>query len=152
MFNNQYYYPMGNNQMRPQVDQLYPQYTPTNNLYTQPQQFNQSVLQGKTVESIDVVRAIEGPIDGSISYYPLTDGTAIVSKQLQADGKTKVTIYKPVEPEDAQPEIKYVTAEELEEALKKIEVPSVKEIKEELKNLKRQFRDLSDDLKDKKGD
>lgn len=134
------------------MDQLYPQYTPTNNLYTQPQQFNQSVLQGKTVESIDVVKAIEGPIDGSISYYPLTDGTAIVSKQLQADGKTKVTIYKPVELEDAQSEIKYVTAEELDEALKKIEVPSVKEIKEDLKNLKRQFRDLSDDLKDKKGD
>lgn len=152
MFNNQYYYPMGNANARPQMEQFYPQYNANANLYTPPQQFNQSLLQGKSVESVDVAKVIEGPIDGSIGYYPLTDGTAIVSKQLQADGKTKVTIYKPVELDDVQASVKYVTAEELEDALKQIEVPSVKELKEELKTLKRQFRDLSDDLKDKKGD
>ena len=151
MFNNQYYYPMGNNGTRPQMEQSYPQYIPTTNLYA-PQQFTPSMLLGKTVESIDVAKITEGPIDGSIGYYPLTDGSAIVSKQLQADGKTKITIYKPVEPEEPQVEAKYITAQELEEALKNNEVQSVKEIKEELKTLKRQIRDLSDDLKDKKGD
>ena len=151
MFNNQYYYPMGNNGARPQMEQMYPQYTPSTNMYIH-QQFTQAMLQGKTVESIDVAKITEGPIDGSVGYYPLTDGSAIVSKQLQADGKTKITVYKPVELSDLGNDVKFVTPEELDEALKNVDIPSLKELKEELKTLKRQFRDLSDDLKDKKGD
>ena len=51
-------------------------------------------LQGKSVESIDVVKAMDIPLDGSVSYFPLTDGSAIVSKQLQQDGTSKTIIYK----------------------------------------------------------
>ena len=57
---------------------------------------NQLGLLGKMVESIDVVKAMDIQLDGSISYFPLTDGSAIVSKQLQADGTSKTVVYKPV--------------------------------------------------------
>ena len=40
---------------------------------------NNVSLQGKSVESIDVVKAMDIPLDGSISYFPLTDGSAILS-------------------------------------------------------------------------
>ena len=74
-------------------------------------------IQGKTVDNIEVVKAIDIPLDGSTSYFPLADGSAIVSKQLQQDGTSRVIVYKPVigEPEKA---IKYVTENDLE-AIKK---------------------------------
>lgn len=40
-------------------------------------------LQGKAVDSIDVVKAMDVPLDGSIIYFPKTDGTEIYTKQLQ---------------------------------------------------------------------
>ena len=51
-------------------------------------------IQGKTIDNIEVVKAIDIPLDGSISYFPLADGSAIVSKQLQQDGTSKIIIYK----------------------------------------------------------
>ena len=59
-------------------------------------------LQGKLVDSIDVVKGAEIPLDGSISYFPLTDGSAIVTKQLQMDGTAKTIIYKPFEENKAE--------------------------------------------------
>ena len=56
-----------------------------------------TTLLGKAVESIDVVKATDIPLDGSISYFPLTDGSAIVSKQLQNDGTSKIIVYKPTQ-------------------------------------------------------
>ena len=43
-------------------------------------------LQGKTVDNIEVVKATDIPLDGSVSYFPLVDGSSIITKQLQADG------------------------------------------------------------------
>lgn len=107
-------------------------------------------LQGKSVDSVDVVKAMDIPLDGSISYFPLTDGTAIVTKQLQQDGTSKTTIYKPVEMEEVNNQTKYVTPDELniaiEEAMKKMN--DGKELREEIKNMKRQIKDISEDLKD----
>ena len=122
--------------------------------YIQPQpqplqQFKQSIgLQGKSVDSLDVVKAIDIPLDGTISYFPIIDGSAIVSKQLQQDGTSKTIIYKPVENENiVQP--KYITEEQLNQAIKNIDN---KDIKDEIKTLKRQIRDLSDEINDKKED
>ena len=56
-------------------------------------------LQGKSVDSIDVVKAMDINLDGSVSYFPLTDGSAIVTKQLQMDGTSKTVIYKPIKEE-----------------------------------------------------
>jgi hypothetical protein len=81
-------------------------------------------LQGKTVDNMDVVKAIDIPLDGSISYYPLADGTAILSKQLQQDGTSRIVVYRPEE----QKQIKYVTEKDLNA------------IKEELNTLKEQLK------------
>lgn len=40
-------------------------------------------LQGKSIDNLEVVKAMDIPLDGSISYFPLVDGSAIVTKQLQ---------------------------------------------------------------------
>lgn len=133
------------------LEQQYPQYQQP---YAQPPQTNNFVqqqpvgLQGKSVDSIDVVKAMDIPLDGSISYFPLTDGTAIVTKQLQMDGTSKTIIYKPVNPEETkQQQPKYVTMEEVQQLVKQ-EPKELKDIKEDIKLLKKQIRDISDDFKE----
>ena len=92
---------------------MYNQFNPYNQYYNQPryQQPIQQVqpiqpiqplsdtksigLQGKLIDSIEVAKAIDINLDGSISYFPLTDGSAIITKQLQTDGTSKTIIYKP---------------------------------------------------------
>lgn len=124
---------------------------------TQPMYRQSLGLQGKSVDSLDVVKAMDIPLDGSVSYFPLVDGSAIVTKQLQQDGTSKTIIYKPIEEEKPE-EIKkeeFITIKQFNEKIKDIQDKQSKEWKEEMKSLKREFRDLSDDLKDirdKKGD
>ena len=65
-------------------------------MFVQPT-FNKPMLNGKQVESIDVVKAMDIPLDGSINYFPIADGSAIVTKRLQMDGTSKITIYKATE-------------------------------------------------------
>ena len=125
MFNYNMYNPyMPANQRTQNAEQQYPQYVPYNQYAPQPQQsypqnpqsYPQPALglQGKSVESLDVVKATEIPLDGSISYFPLTDGTAIITKQLQADGTSKTVIYKPdLEPIKPVEQPKYVTEEQV---------------------------------------
>ena len=55
---------------------------------------NPMILQGKAVDSIDVVKAMDVPLDGSVTYFPKTDGSAIFTKQLLADGTSKINIYE----------------------------------------------------------
>ena len=145
------YVPQFNNRMQ-QPEQQYPQYSqPAQQTYPQnPQTYPQASLglQGKLVDSIDVVKAIDIPLDMSVSYFPLTDGSAIITKQLQTDGSSKVMIYKPaVEPEKPLETPQYITEDKVMELLKK-EPENVKELKEEIKNLKRQLRDMTEDLRE----
>lgn len=116
----------------------------------QPQQiYKQIGLQGKSVDSIDVVKAMDIPLDGSVSYFPLTDGSAIVTKQLQTDGTSKTVVYKPIEDKEITNVPKYITKEDLDKEIKKVDNSS---IKDDIKTLKRKIEDLSEDLKDiKKG-
>lgn len=51
------------------------------------------LIPGKSVESIDVVKVTDAPLDGSKIYFPQTDGKAIYTKQLQQDGKSKTSVY-----------------------------------------------------------
>lgn len=107
-------------------------------------------LQGKLVDSIDVVKGAEIPLDGSISYFALTDGTAIVTKQLQNDGSSRIVVYKPIEnPIEEIKQPSYITSEELELKMKDFNVKEIKDIKDELKSLKREIRDIKDDIKEK---
>ena len=125
----------------PNYNQFYqPQYQPQRQMDIQQplyQPIKPSGLQGKSVDSLEVVKAMDIPLDGSVSYFPLTDGTAIVSKQLQADGTSKTIIYKPVQDEQKDT-IKYITIDELEEVLN-----DVQDLKDELKEMKKEFKKKS---------
>lgn len=102
-------------------------------------------LQGKVVDNLEVVKAMDISMDGSMNYYPLADGSAIATKQLQQDGTSKVVVYKPItEQETEKP--KYVT----ESDLKSFNEKELKEMKDDLKTLKRKVEDIIDDLKEKK--
>ena len=110
-------------------------------------------LQGKVVDSLDVVKATDIPYDGSISYFPLTDNSAIITKQLQQDGTSKVIVYKP-EIRSAEKTPKYITEQEfqdqLKEQIKDVNSKDLKDMKEDIKILKRKLEDITDELKDKK--
>ena len=99
-------------------------------------------LQGKTVDNIEVVKATDIPLDGSISYFPLVDGSAIITKQLQADGTSRMVVYKPIEtkqPKQVEVQETYITEKELDEKLSKLDN---KELKEEIEKMKKQIKDL----------
>lgn len=154
---NPYYTPSFAPQMQrlQQMEQQYPQFAqqPPQQNYPQNTQIypQQSLgLQGKSVDSVDVVKAMDIPLDGSVSYFPLTDGSAIITKQLQADGTSKTTIYKPsVEPSTPVQQVKYVTEEQVLEMLES-EPECLLELREEIKELKRQLRDMTEDMKELK--
>lgn len=94
----------------------YSQYQPQFNPYMQRmenlQQFQQALQQpispapmsattqftpmGKIVESMDIVRVTDIPMDGNMYYFPKADGTEIYSKQFMTDGKTRILTFKPV--------------------------------------------------------
>lgn len=98
-------------------------------------------LLGKSVESMDVVKAMDIPLDGSISYFPLTDGSAIVTKQLQNDGTSKIVVYKP-EKEDKKSEQVFVTFEQLQEEISKLDFADIEELRDELKEIKKQLKTM----------
>ena len=54
-------------------------------------------LSGKVVESIDVVKATDIPMDGNMYYFPKADGTEVYSKRWLPNGKTEVVTYKTAE-------------------------------------------------------
>ncbi len=152
-----------NNYMQPQIPRYGQPYQPYANQAVQPQQPIQPQpvqqyapqpvsiqgLQGKTVDSIDVVKAMDIPLDGSVSYFPLVDGTAIVTKQLQADGTSKTLVYKPSEEKKPEQQVKYVTPEELNKAIKDISVDDdeLEELKEDVRSIKKQVKNLTDNIK-----
>lgn len=103
-------------------------------------------LQGKIVDSIDVVKATDIALDGSITYFPLADGSLIVTKQLAQDGTSKMIVYKPVEEKEVEKQQpKYITVEEFDEKIKTIEKNS--SFDDELKKLKRNIEDIQDDIR-----
>ena len=118
--------------------------------YVQPTTTNNHIgLLGKSVESIDVVKAMDIPLDGSTSYFPLTDGSAIVTKKIQNDGTSKTIVYKPIE-EESKSQPVYVTMEDVEKKMKEFDSNGeIKSVKEELKNLKKQIKEIKLDLTDK---
>lgn len=57
---------------------------------------NQMSALGKIVDSIDVVKATDVPMDGNMYYFPKADGTEIFSKQWLSNGQTRILTFKPV--------------------------------------------------------
>ncbi len=95
---------------------MYGQYQPQFNPYMQRmenlQQFQQSLQQpivstqmsgpsqftplGKIVESVDMVKATDIPMDGNMYYFPTADGNLIFGKQWMANGQTRILTFKPL--------------------------------------------------------
>lgn len=98
-------------------------------------------LNGKQVDSIEVVKATDISLDGSVNYFPLIDGSAIITKQLMKDGTSKLTIYEPKKEKD----IKYVTSDEFDKKVKDYE-----ELEEQLEDLKKELKEIKSKLKTKK--
>jgi len=113
------------------------------------QNYRTNSLQGKVIDNLDVVKGADIILDGSISYFPMADGSAIATKQLQQDGTSKIVIYKPVNEDENK--VEYITKNDFDEKVKNLNNKDLKDIKEELKILKRQVEDITDDLKEKKG-
>ena len=106
-------------------------------------------LNGKQVESIDIVKNLEIPLDGSISYFPLVNGSAIATKQLMQDGTSKITIY---EPKKEKEQIKYATIEDIDKKLENLDFSEIDDLKDELNDIKKELKELKGKLKTKKED
>ena len=140
MYNNYGYNPYYQPQRFQNVEQ--PNQQPMMTTYQPPIQLTKpTTLLGKAVESIDVVKAMDIPLDGSISYFPLTDGSAIVSKQLQNDGTSKIVVYKPAK-EDKKETIQLATRDDLQEAIGEIDLSDIQDLKDEIKEIKKQLKEL----------
>ena len=123
---------------------MYNNYNPYYNNRYVPEQIpnNRLYLNGKIVDSIDAVKATDVQFDGSVSYFPLANGSAIITKQLQSDGTSKMVIYKPEKISDS---VKYATIEDLN---KKIDSIKFDDIKKDILSLKKEFKELKNKLKE----
>ena len=130
MYGNRFYNPQGYHP----IDNLNNQF---NNQYMQTmQQINTQVgLLGKSVDSIEVVKAMDIPLDGSTSYFPLTDGSAIVTKKLMSDGTSRTVIYKPVN-ESKDKTTDFLVMDDLADILNDIE-----DMKKQLNELKEKAKE-----------
>lgn len=50
---------------------------------------------GKIVESMDVVKVTDIPMDGNMYYFPQADGQAIYGKKFLPNGQTQILAFKP---------------------------------------------------------
>ena len=107
----------------PTYQQMNNPYAQMNNMYAQPnnpyadrmnflQNYQQSLQQpmvptqmsganqmsalGKMVDSIDVVKATDIPMDGNAYYFPKADGTEVYCKQWLQNGTTRILTFKPL--------------------------------------------------------
>ena len=112
---------------------------PTTNYYTQPVQSQmrnsmpmpQYGLKGRPVSSLDEARATSIDFDGSIFYFPDLANKRIYTKQINMDGTATLNMYELKEiPVSQNNSAYYVTREEFEEALSKIQ-ESIKSVKSE---------------------
>ena len=54
------------------------------------------------MDGIDTVKAKDVDMSGNPVYYPKTDGTEIYKKQLQSDGRSRIFVYRLINPEEQQ--------------------------------------------------
>lgn len=89
MFNPYYQNPMYGNgfvQQQPQY-QSQPQFVPQ----------QQNGLNGKVVESFEVFKGLDVPMDGNTYYFPKADGSEIYSKRWLQNGTTEQITYKVIQ-------------------------------------------------------
>lgn len=130
------------NRMNTDTTQMYPQ--PQVQPITKP-----LGLLGKSVDSVDVVKATDIPLDGSISYFPLADGSAIVTKRLKADGTSETIVYKPSKKEEPTEKVEYVTRDMFDKTINEFNFDELDDLKEEFKDIKKEIKDIKTKLKNK---
>lgn len=149
MFNNYGFNPYYPQQQRFQNTEQGNQ-QPMITTYQQPMQLTKpNYLLGKSVDNIDIVKVTDIPLDGSISYFPLTDGSAIVTKQLQMDGTSKVVVYKPTE-EDKKDAVQFATLDDIQQAIDNLDLSDIQNLKNDIEEIKKQLKELKP--KKSKGD
>ena len=139
MFNNYGYNPYYPQQQRMQgMEQQQPMITN----YQPPMQLTKpSGLLGEIVDSIDVVKSLKIPLDGSTSYFPLADNSMIVTKQLQNDGTSKIVVYKPTQ-EDKKDAIQFATLDDIQDAIDNIDFSDIQGLKDDVKEIKKQLKEF----------
>lgn len=61
--------------------------------YRPPQQAG---ISGRVIMAQEAITANDVPMDGTMAYFPLADGSLIYAKQWCADGTIRTTQYKPI--------------------------------------------------------
>lgn len=62
-------------------------------------QFQQQMprgVNGRVVQSVEMITANDVPMDGSAAFFPMQDMSAILAKSWNADGTIKTVIFKPI--------------------------------------------------------
>lgn len=62
-------------------------------------QFQQQMprgVNGRVVQSVEMITANDVPMDGSAAFFPMQDMSAIFAKSWNADGTIKTVIFKPI--------------------------------------------------------
>lgn len=145
-YGNPYYFQPQNQRVQPIEQQNQPYVSPIQNPMQNSSLQNRQILNGKSVDSIDVVKAMDIPLDGSISYFPIADGSAIVTKQLQTDSTSKTIVYRPVN-EEKKDTPAYVTMSELEKTISELDFSDIEDVKDELKEVKKELKELKNKIK-----
>lgn len=140
MYNNYGFTPYYQPQRFQNMEQ--PSQQPMMTTYQSPVQLTKpNCLLGKIVDSIDVVKSLEIPLDGSTSYFPLADNSMIVTKQLQNDGTSKIVVYKPTQ-EDKKETIQFATLDDIQDAINDIDLSDIQDLKDEIKEIKKQLKEF----------
>ena len=63
---------------------------------------NQFAPLGKMVDSVEVVKATDIPMDGNVYYFPKADGSVVYGKQWLPNGTTKILSFKAVSEEGVE--------------------------------------------------
>ena len=119
---------------------MQPQFNPYLQRMENLQQFQQTIQQpmvptsmsganqfnpfGKIVESIDVVKVTDIPMDGNMYYFPQADGQAIYGKKFLPNGQTQILAFKPSlesEPNNVSTEVEKSKFDTLNEFLEGIQ-------------------------------
>lgn len=82
---------------QPQIEQV----QPVNPL----QQQMPRGVNGRVVQSVEMITANDVPMDGSAAFFPMQDMSAILAKSWNADGTIKTVIFKPINETAPQNEI-----------------------------------------------
>lgn len=105
----------------------------------------QNFLQGKIVDNSDVVKATDIPLDGSTSYFPLTDGSAIITKKLGLNGTSEIVVYKPItkEKQEEKEQPKYITIDDFEKKISKLDNSELLDtLSENIESLTKEIKEL----------